>query len=90
MRHAMRNGLAISAGIGLALATGLALAADGKAAPKADRLARMLERHPEADTDGDGVLTVEEAKAFFADNPGLGPRGPKGKWGGGPGGGSDG
>jgi Ca2+-binding EF-hand superfamily protein len=74
------------------LLTGVAfwLTAKASAEPgkggKGDRLSRMLERHPEADTNEDGVLTREEAKEFFKKNPpprdglghGPGPRGFKG------------
>lgn len=44
-----------------------------RVAPDGHR-AMMLERHPEADTDGDGVLSDEEATAFrqsLGDKPGL-------------------
>lgn len=34
--------------------------------PKADRLALLFKKHPEADIDSDGTLTMEEARAFLA------------------------
>lgn len=41
--------------------------------PGAERLQNLLEKHPEADTDGDGILSRDEAKAFFQKNRGQGP-----------------
>lgn len=38
---------------------------------RADRRTRMLERHPEADTNEDGELSDEEIKAFFKNNKPL-------------------
>ena len=37
-----------------------------------DRRAKMLERFPEADADGDGTLTREETRAFFQARRGQG------------------
>jgi len=50
---------------------------------RSDRSARMLERHPEADTDGDGQLSKEEKRAFFQAKPDQGGEGwgnRQGRW----------
>jgi len=66
--------------------TALATAADGRPG-RADRHAKMLERHPEADTNKDGQLSDEEVKGFFKNRKpprdGIGPGGPGQGWHGG-------
>lgn len=87
MRYRALTAALCLAGAGFWLAA-TAMAEPGRSG-RGDRLSRMLERHPEADTDGDGVLSKEEARAFFKNNPpprdglGEGPRGGH-RWKGGP------
>jgi hypothetical protein len=64
-------------GVGLIFAS-WATAADEKPLPP-DKQAKILERHPGADSNNDGVLTHEEMRAAMAD-----PRGPSEAPGGGP------
>src|SRR5512138_536609 len=49
---------------GLLLAASWALAQD-KADPRAEKLAKVLQKYPEADANKDGTLTAEEAQAYF-------------------------
>ncbi len=49
----------------LAMFTGLAVFAADKTARGPEQLEQMLKRFPDADTDKDGKLTVEEARAYF-------------------------
>ena len=44
--------------------TAAALAADNPTSQNDDRLAGWLKKHPSADTNKDGVLTAEEARAY--------------------------
>ncbi|MGQ9650718.1 MAG: EF-hand domain-containing protein [Phycisphaerae bacterium] len=76
------------AGIGWILVTSAVFGQD-KADPKAAKLSKLLEKHPDADANKDGKLTVEEAQAYRQANRGpgkgglgLGMRGPgPGPWG---------
>lgn len=62
---------------GLLLVTSLALGQD-KGTPSADRLAKLLEKHPEADANKDGTLSADEAKEYFKNKGGFGKGGPGG------------
>lgn len=72
----------------LGLAGGLTALAGPEKGSVEERKAQLLERHPEADTDGDGTLSDEEAQAFigarhggkagFKGGPGPHRRGGKG------------
>lgn len=51
------------------IASATLMAADDQAIP-AERQAKFLERYPDADADGNGVLTREEARQYFASKHG--------------------
>lgn len=80
--------VALAAGVGCLLVTS-AVFGQGKADPKAAKLSKLLEKHPDADANKDGKLTVEEAEAYLQAKRGpgkgglgLGMRGPgPGPWG---------
>jgi len=78
IRRMNRVFLGVVACGGLLLATSWALAQD-KAAPSAEKLTRLLQKHPEADANKDGTLTAEEAQAYFKDKGGFGKGGPGGR-----------
>lgn len=67
-----RTGMTVAVAGVVACAGLWAIAADDATAPAGQeaRLAKVLENHPEADADGDGVLTPEEARAYFKDKRG--------------------
>ena len=56
----------------------LALGGAALANPSKDQLARWLKQYPKADSNGDGVLTVEEAAAYRAKLQGGGRQGRRG------------
>ncbi len=62
---------------GLLLAASWAMAQD-KAAPSAEKLAKLLQKYPEADANKDGTLTAEEAKAYLKSKGGAGKGAPGG------------
>lgn len=62
------NCLFLSATLGIVSIGASSLAADQKPTQE-ERLQKLLERFPKADSNGDGVLTAEEAKAFRAQQP---------------------
>jgi Ca2+-binding EF-hand superfamily protein len=77
--------VALAAGIGCLLVASAASGQD-KTSPAAAKLSRLLDKHPEADANKDGTLTVEEAQAYFQDKRGPGKGGSGlGKGGPGPG-----
>ena len=84
MRATKRIQFLLVAGAGLCLLLGLQAFAQDAAKTGKSKEAKILEKHPEADTDGDGTLSAEEIKKFMASRQGKwqgrgGPRGMGGK-----------
>ncbi len=53
------------------LVSGAGLVLQAQTSEDNNRLKKALERHPEADTNKDGVLTMDEARAFMKKNPDI-------------------
>lgn len=66
---------------GMLLAASWAMGQD-KQAPSAEKLSRLLQKHPDADANKDGTLTAEEAKAYMQSRTRPGKGGPGGVGGG--------